>query len=790
MFNLPDDYAEPMDSTPSAVLDVQLARAERTVNYVRLAVLGVLSIAAAAYIPILPLALNLVNLGVLAPMSAWALGQHYLVHARGRASRALALPNAIVDVTAVTAVLAGYGLFGLPDQAVKSPIWVTYFVILAARPFTGSSRRAWIVTCVTVVEYLLLWSFFLGSGRLQLLHDPTQPLHMFGTTLLDEMAKTLLLLVAGGVATYATAWNERTMQRAIEAQQRSEARFRAMFEHTAVGIAMLDGSGSIEESNTAFQAFVGYPVDAVRAAGLPAFAPPEDASELNQMLAQVLADGTSRSAERRFVRKDGLPVWGSLTLSQTAFGGPQRLIAMIQDVSQRKELEAHLQHQALHDPLTGLANRTLFRDRVEHALARARRGDTELSVFFLDVDNFKAVNDTLGHIVGDRLLTTIAERLLNATRGCDTVARLGGDEFAVLLDGAGTDAVRIVAERMVNALRAPIFGTDGRDLHVSASIGIAQQRSGDGADDLLRNADVAMYAAKQRVRGGFVLYDPAMHAQLVDRVALEHDLLDAMAREEFFLVYQPIVGLELGDVRAVEALVRWQHPTRGVVFPDRFIPVAEETGLIVPLGAWVLQSACRQAARWRRQNPQRALGITVNVSGRQIAHGSLTDDVRRALEAAQLSPEALTLEITESVLMEDIDLTMQRLRELKGLGVRLAVDDFGTGYSSLSHLQQFPVDVLKIDRRFIEGVSFDENSTALARTIIALGGMLALRTVAEGVENETQRERLTELGCGLAQGFLFSRPVTSAEVDRLLQAPLPDEVAAMFEVDGGRSSSG
>ncbi|MEP7346218.1 MAG: EAL domain-containing protein, partial [Gemmatimonadaceae bacterium] len=770
---LPYSLSLVLGETSSVVLEDQFARAERITNHVRLGVLCLLGLGAAAYVPLLPTSLSFVNLAVLAPMLIWSIVQNFAIHARGRRWKPLSFVNAFVDITAVTSLLLGYGLYGLPDQAVKSPIWVAYFVILAARPFTGSPRRAAAVTAVACIEYTALWMFFLLSGRLTLLNNPMETIHMYGTTAIDELAKTLMLLVTGAVSTYATAWNEHTLRKAVEAMSASEARFRAIFEHTGVSIAVLDVSGRIKASNSAFDEFVGYAGQDVSNQPLPSFSPPEDAEHSIAALTEVVADGRSRNTEMRYVRRDGRVVWGSVTLSRTRDAEDDRIIAMIQDVSQRKSLEAELMHQALHDPLTGLANRVLFRDRVEHALARSGRGEAGPAVLFLDLDNFKTVNDTLGHGAGDTLLAHVAKMLLNATRGCDTVARLGGDEFAVLLDGARSDSdILVVAGRIADALGTSTTIDGAFAPSVSASMGIARPSAGEGVDELLRNADVAMYAAKSRARGGFVQYDPAMHAELVDRISLEQDLKDAFRRGEFFLEYQPIVELEGGELRAVETLVRWQHPTRGVVPPDRFIPLAEESGLIVPLGAWILGQACQQAARWNRERGEgRPLGITVNVSGRQIASDQIVIDVARSIGESGLRTNLLTLEITESVLMEDTDLTIRRLGELKALGVLLAVDDFGTGYSSLSHLQQFPVDVLKIDRRFIERVQHDPNSAALARTIIALGSMLSLRTVAEGVENHEQRDTLAELGCELAQGYLFSRPVSPMVVETMLHGP-------------------
>jgi diguanylate cyclase (GGDEF)-like protein/PAS domain S-box-containing protein len=450
------------------------------------------------------------------------------------------------------------------------------------------------------------------------------------------------------------------------------------------------------------------------------------------------------------------------------------VLASVTDVTEQKALAAQLEHQAFHDPLTGLANRALFRDRTTQALSRRARRDGAVAVLFLDLDDFKRVNDGLGHAAGDALLVAIATRLVAATRHADTVARLGGDEFAVLLElGADGAEASAVGERVAAAFRAPIR-VDGREMSVAASVGLAVAAPGDDVDVLLRNADVAMYEAKARGKSRVVTFERAMHAQVIDRLELEADLLRALDRSEFRLLYQPIVELETGAPYGVEALVRWQHPTRGLVPPAAFIPVAEESGAIVAIGRWVLHEACAQAARWHAEARRRApdappASITVNVSRRQLADPALADDVRAALAASALPPAALVLEITEGVLMEDAAQAVARLRTLRELGVRIAVDDFGTGYSSLSYLQQFPVDILKIDRTFVGGVAGGGKEAALARTIIALGDMLALTTVAEGVENAAQRAQLQALGCALGQGFLFARPLP------------PGDAAALFD---------
>jgi diguanylate cyclase (GGDEF)-like protein len=458
-----------------------------------------------------------------------------------------------------------------------------------------------------------------------------------------------------------------------------------------------------------------------------------------------------------------------MTVSSTEDTQSRRLVAMLGDATERKTLEAQLVHQAFHDPLTELANRALFRSRVEHALSRRNDVSNTIAVLFLDLDHFKTVNDTLGHAAGDRLLRTVAERLLSATRGCDTVARLGGDEFAVLLEpvsaGGGPD---IVADRIVSAMRRPIDTGMGRAITVGVSVGIATGSSGENPDVLLRNADVAMYESKGRARGSWLHFDPAMHTSLMDRVTLEADLHEAIERNQLSLVYQPIVDLASGRVISFEALLRWTHPRRGPVAPAIFVPVAEECDLILVLGRWVMREACRRAAAWKSPPGEPAVTIAVNLSAKQIQQPTLQTEVEQVLRESGLDPERLILEITETAIMKDTESTLTRLKELKKLGIRLAIDDFGTGYSSLSYPQQFPVDVLKIDHSFTDALVRGPNEAALVRTIIALADMLGLRTVAEGVEEPDQEAQLKLLGCTSAQGYLFGYPVGADAVSEML----------------------
>jgi diguanylate cyclase (GGDEF)-like protein len=424
-------------------------------------------------------------------------------------------------------------------------------------------------------------------------------------------------------------------------------------------------------------------------------------------------------------------------------------------------------HEALHDSLTGLPNRSLFLDRMRHALARAVRDAEPVGVLFCDLDGFKTVNDSLGHRTGDRLLVMVAERLAERLRPGDTIARLGGDEFAVLLEELREpgDAAR-AAQRLLDALEAP-FELRDREFYVSASIGIAAGK--DDAETLLRDADLAMYRAKSRGKGRYAVFEPGMHTAIVERLELEVDLKRALEREELAVVYQPIFSLLSGSITGVEALVRWNHPTRGTVMPESFVPLAEESGLIAELGRWVLRKACHQGALWRAKYPGHpGLGIGVNISGAQLSEPGLVREVSDALAESQLDATGLTLEITETALMESFDEAIEEVDALKALGVDLAIDDFGTGYSSLRYLRRLPLDVMKIEKSFVDGIGRPDEEPDLLRAIIDLANIFGLRVVAEGIERPEQRERLVELGCELGQGHLLGEPLDAAGTDALL----------------------
>ncbi len=439
---------------------------------------------------------------------------------------------------------------------------------------------------------------------------------------------------------------------------------------------------------------------------------------------------------------------------------------------ERRRSEAETRHLALHDPLTGLPNRALFRDRLQHALARSRRREGTLAVLFLDVDNFKVVNDSLGHEAGDELLTALAPRLAEAVRSGDTVARFGGDEFVLLCEEVADEQEAIeIAQRVKECFARPLQIAGGEH-YVTASIGVALPSAGhDGPESLLRDADAAMYQAKERGRARYEVFDADMRASAVKRLQVEAELRRALERDEMRLVYQPVIDVDSGRIVAVEALLRWHHPERGMVPPLDFIPVAEESGLIVPLGAWVLRQAMRKAVHWRRLcgPDETPVVVSVNLSARQVSEPDLVPTVARLLEETQVDPRQIALEITETVLVEDTTTAAKTLQELEQLGVRLVLDDFGTGYSSLGYVKRFPLSFLKIDRSFVAELGGDGRNEAIVSAISEMARALGARVVAEGVETEAQLDGIRKLGCELAQGYLFSRPVPPDEIDALIR---------------------
>jgi diguanylate cyclase (GGDEF)-like protein/PAS domain S-box-containing protein len=566
---------------------------------------------------------------------------------------------------------------------------------------------------------------------------------------------TLLLMVRQSLVLRGDA-----LVREKRAARMVEDRFASLIANASDVIMIVDPDGVLRFISPASERTLGFRPDEALGKNLLEMWGGVDAERLRALLTEIASSthGTVGPLELEIERGKTRHVLEAVGSNLTTDPAVQGLALNFRDISERKALEEQLRQQAFHDPLTLLANRTLFKDRVQHALTLTQRGSKTVAVLFLDLDNFKTINDSLGHDAGDRLLQTVAQRIVKSTRSSDTVARLGGDEFAILLERvASPTEVESVAAALIETLGQP-FALNAVEVRVAASIGIAFSNEAVGTDSLLGNADIAMYHAKAAGKSRYAVFEPQMQDVLHERLRLEADIGRALDQGEFFLEYQPIVDLGTGSLLGVEALVRWRHPEAGVLMPNHFIPVAEECGQILRLGRWVLLEACRGLRAWRAcVAGGNGLRVSVNISGRHLEHGALLQDVAAALEKSGLEPQNLVIELTESTIMYNTEATLKHLEQLKALGVRLAIDDFGTGYSSLSYLHRFPIDILKIDRSFVSRLTNSENGPELARAVITLGDTLGLDTVAEGIELEPQVAALLELGCVAGQGFLFAK---------------------------------
>jgi diguanylate cyclase (GGDEF)-like protein/PAS domain S-box-containing protein len=554
---------------------------------------------------------------------------------------------------------------------------------------------------------------------------------------------------------------EDALTRERRAARLVEERYASLIANASDVIMTVAPDGALMFASPASERTLGLKPDEVAGKNLLGVWSGEDAERLRAFLGEITASsgepvGPVEMRIERGRNRYVLEIVGSNLLNDPAVQG---LALNLRDITERKALEEQLRQLAFHDSLTLLANRSLFRDRLQHSLTLAQRARAQVAVMFVDLDNFKNVNDSLGHDVGDRLLQAVAQRLVKSTRFSDTVARLGGDEFAILLEGVATNAeIARLATALIGELDQP-FTLGGTEVRVSASIGVAFSTLETSAEALLSKADIAMYHAKAAGKNCFVAFQPPMQELLQERTRLVADIARAVATEEFFVEYQPIVDLGTRSLLGVEALVRWRHPELGVLMPDRFIQIAEECGQIVKLGRWVLARACREIHAWRSSVAGGAeLRLAVNISARHLEHGDLAQDVAQVLAESGIEPGNLVIELTESTIMQNTEANLTRLMQLKSLGVRLAIDDFGTGYSSLSYLHRFPIDILKIDRSFVGRLINSSNGPELARAVITLGETLGLDTVAEGIELEPQVEALLNLGCVAGQGYLFARP--------------------------------
>lgn len=615
------------------------------------------------------------------------------------------------------------------------------------------------------------------------------------TTLLAQVNRTgeldlvsewlaLCLIVCVLVRQVVTVLEEQRLSVLLEARvadrteqlSRREQQFRALVQHSSDVIVIIREDGQFEYVSPSVQHVLGHPPEAVAEGNIADIILPEDRPRVMALLAMATRRiGATMTAEWRVVRADGtlrqVEVLVRNLISEPAVAG---IVLNLRDVTERKELEDQLTHQALHDDLTGLANRSLLRVRVEQALARWLFQNEPFSLVVVDLDDFKSINDSLGHVAGDEVLKTVAERIGYCTRRGDTIVRLAADEFAVLLEGVAADdpEAHNVAQRIIHGVQQPMR-IEGRTIAMRVSIGLACVTNQVGqADDIMRNADLALHVAKLEQRGGYVQFEPGMHDSAVRRVEMEVDLRRAIERNELELYYQPTVDIATGALEGVEALLRWPHSEKGFISPADFIPLAEESGLIVPIGTWVLRQACTEIASWQNDYPgERPLVLNVNLSARQLDQIDVVETVSEILEESGLDPSTLVLEMTESVLMENKPTTLAKMENLVGLGVELAIDDFGTGYSSLSYLRQFPIGVLKIDRSFVMGVggSNEAGEPALVQAIIDLARSLQLKTVAEGIETNEQYESLKEMGCDVGQGYLFAKPAPPAQIRELIE---------------------
>ena len=550
-------------------------------------------------------------------------------------------------------------------------------------------------------------------------------------------------------------------------RRRLELSFETGFEQSAIGTALVDLNGIALRVNQAVCDLLGRPKELLLGRRWTDFTHPDDIPLMDILTEKVAAGVSTYADERRYLRPDGSEVWAATHVSivRDAKGTPLYFFSHLLDITAYKKLANELAHRAMHDELTGLPNRALLADRLDQSLARSTRSHVPINVMFLDIDNFKEINDSLGHTAGDELLVYVAAQIRSAIRPGDTVARFGGDEFVIVCEGASKAEVSVIGTRILDAIKLPVKLAAG-EVRVTGSMGVTTSGSASTPETMLQTADFAMYRAKGLGPGSIALYDEVLHEKVEGRLATTSALALALTREEFTVYYQPVVNIWTGELIGAEALLRWEHPSGVLVNPDDFIPIAEHSGLIIPIGAWVLEEACEQLVAWQATQP--ALSIAVNLSVRQILNPDIIATVRDALKRSKLSPADLSLELTESIWMEDIDYCARILTSFKELGVGLVIDDFGTGYSSLSYLKLFPFDAVKIDRSFVDGLGHDSDDSALVAAIIAMAAALNLEVTAEGVATQEQLELLRKLSCVRGQGYLLAQPMTAANLTKLI----------------------
>jgi diguanylate cyclase (GGDEF)-like protein/PAS domain S-box-containing protein len=589
----------------------------------------------------------------------------------------------------------------------------------------------------------------------------------------EWVSQGIFFILIGEMVTYLFIAVRRVAARAAQAEAQSEGqqRFRALVQRATDMITVIDETGCLKYESPAVERILGWP--AGHRLGLPAerFLHPDDRRAADAARRAVLADpARSQTIELRLLDSLGTWRWVESTLTNLLDEPTVRgMVINHRVVEERKALEDELIHRAFHDSLTGLANRGLLRGRIVASMKTAKAGGCRASVLFIDIDDFKTVNDGLGHDAGDRLLVEMSDRLAGCVRPQDMVARLGGDEFAVLIEDTapGGAVERMVSQRIIDALRDP-FEVSGHQAHVSASIGISTFDPGaTDADSVLMQADIAMYRAKANGKNQYVFFTEEMQQGVLHRLDVESWLRDALTGNQIRVYYQPIVSLSDRRVEGAEALVRWQHPTLGLLSPGDFLDVAEETGLIVPLGKLVLREACRQVRRWREAYDEHLM-VSVNLSAAQLRDPGIVAAVRSALTETGVGPGALMIEVTEGALIGDVAGATSVLESLSALGITIAIDDFGTGYSSLSHLQQFPVDVIKVDKTFVDGLCGGHEEATLVRSVLAIGSEFGLQVVAEGIQSEEQDGELRRLGCDYGQGYFYATPVPAPWVDEML----------------------